>query len=305
MIELNRHIGHRVDIPAGDIGVGPREVGYLFGTFRKLRNEFTGVITGKGIDWGGSLVRAEATGYGLIYFANGMLAEQGKTLEGARCIISGSGNVAQYASEKILQEGGIPVSASDSSGYVYDEEGITFDKLKFIKNLKNKRRGRIKEYAEEFPNVVYVPSEEYGDYNPLWDIKADCAFPCATQNELNENDANNIVKNGVKLVGEGANMPCTSGAIKILIDNGVSYAPGKASNAGGVATSGLEMIQNFSGNKWTSQEVDSQLRKIMHDIHKLCLDASDHYGDRGNYQLGANVAGFTRVADAMIAQGVI
>jgi glutamate dehydrogenase (NADP+) len=305
MIELNRHIGHRVDIPAGDIGVGPREIGYLFGTFRKLRNEFTGVITGKGVDWGGSLVRAEATGYGLIYFANGMLVEQGQTLEGKKCIVSGSGNVSQFAMEKILQEGGIPVSASDSSGYVYDDEGITLEKLEFIKKLKNVNRGRIKEYAEAFPNVVYVPSEEYGDYNPIWDLKADCAFPCATQNELNENDANNIVKNGIQLVGEGANMPCTSEAIKVLIDNGVSYAPGKASNAGGVATSGLEMIQNFSGNKWTSREVDTQLRKIMHDIHKLCLDASDHYGDKGNYQLGANVAGFTRVADAMLAQGVI
>jgi glutamate dehydrogenase (NADP+) len=294
-----------VDIPAGDIGVGGREIGYLFGTFRKLRNEFTGVITGKGVDWGGSLVRAEATGYGLIYFASSMLAEQGDSLKDKKCLISGSGNVAQYAMQKILQEGGIPISASDSSGYIYDEEGIDAGKLKFLKDLKNKRRGRIGEYAEEYPNVVYVQSSDYGDVNPLWDHKADCAFPSATQNEINAEDANNIVKNGISLVAEGANMPCTTDAIKVLIDNGVSYAPGKASNAGGVATSGLEMIQNYSGNKWTSQEVDSQLRKIMHDIHKLCLDASDAYGQRGNYQLGANVAGFTRVADAMIAQGVI
>jgi len=305
MIELYRHIGHRVDIPAGDIGVGGREIGYLFGTFRKLRNEFTGVITGKGVDWGGSLVRAEATGYGLIYFASSMLAENGDSLEGKKCLVSGSGNVAQYAIDKILTEGGIPMSVSDSSGYIYDEEGITREKLKFLKDLKNNKRGRIVEYAEEYPNVVYVPSTEYGDTNPIWDHKADCAFPSATQNEINEADADNIVKNGIKLVAEGANMPCTSGAIKILIDNGVSYAPGKASNAGGVATSGLEMIQNYSGNKWTSQQDDTQLRKIMADIHQLCLDASDAYGERGNYQIGANVAGFTRVADAMIAQGVI
>jgi glutamate dehydrogenase (NADP+) len=305
MIELYRHIGHRVDIPAGDIGVGGREIGFLFGTFRKLRNEFTGVITGKGVDWGGSLVRAEATGYGLIYFASGMLADNGDSLEGKKCLLSGSGNVAQYAIDKILQVGGIPMSASDSSGYIYDEEGISSEKLKFLKDLKNVRRGRIKEYAETYPNVVYVASKDYGDSNPLWNHKADCAFPCATQNEINDKDANNIVKNGIKLVAEGANMPCTPEAIDIFIGNGVSYAPGKASNAGGVATSGLEMIQNFSGNKWTSQQVDTQLHKIMEDIHKLCLDASEAYGQRGNYQLGANVAGFTRVADAMMAQGVI
>jgi glutamate dehydrogenase (NADP+) len=305
MIELYRHIGHRVDIPAGDIGVGGREIGYLFGTFRKLRNEFTGVITGKGVDWGGSLVRAEATGYGLIYFASGMLADSGDSLEGKKCLLSGSGNVAQYAIEKILQVGGIAMSASDSSGYIYDEEGISFEKLKFLKDLKNVKRGRIKEYADAYPNVVYVASENYGDSNPLWDHKADCAFPCATQNEINAKDANNIVNNGIKLVAEGANMPCTPDAISIFIDNGVAYAPGKASNAGGVATSGLEMIQNYSGNKWTSKEVDTQLHKIMEDIHRLCLEASEAYGHKGNYQLGANVAGFTRVADAMIAQGVI
>ncbi len=305
MMELWRHIGHRVDIPAGDIGVGTREIGYLFGTFKKLTNEFSGVITGKGVDWGGSMVRAEATGYGLIYFASNMLAVKGDSLKGKKCLISGSGNVAQYAMEKILHEGGIPLSASDSSGYIYDEEGITIEKLKFIKDLKNKRWGRISEYADEYPGTIYVATKDYGDINPLWDHPADCAFPSATQNEIHEKDANNIVKNGVTLVAEGANMPCTPEAIKVLQDNGINYAPGKASNAGGVATSGLEMIQNFTGSKWTSQEVDQKLHMIMTNIHQICLDASDNYGKKGDYLLGANVAGFVRVADAMIAQGVI
>jgi glutamate dehydrogenase (NADP+) len=207
--------------------------------------------------------------------------------------------------EKILHEGGIPLSASDSSGYIYDEEGITIEKLKFIKDLKNKRWGRISEYADEYPGTIYVATKDYGDINPLWDHPADCAFPCATQNEIHEKDANNIVKNGVTLVAEGANMPCTPGAIEVLQDNGINYAPGKASNAGGVATSGLEMIQNFSGSKWTSQEVDQKLHMIMKNIHQICLAASENYGEKGDYLLGANVAGFVRVADAMIAQGVI
>ncbi len=305
MLELWRHIGHRVDIPAGDIGVGAREIGYLFGTFKKLTNEFSGVITGKGVDWGGSNVRSEATGYGLIYFALEMLAVKNDSMNGKRCLISGSGNVAQYAMEKILHEGGIPLTASDSSGYIYDEEGITKEKLKFIKNLKNKRRGRINEYADEYPGAIFVSKDDYGDYNPLWDHSADCAFPCATQNEIGEKDANNIIKNGIKLVAEGANMPCSPEAIHVFQDNGINYAPGKASNAGGVATSGLEMIQNFSGSKWTSQEVDKKLHSIMKNIHQICLDASDSYGNKGDYMLGANVAGFVRVADAMIAQGVI
>lgn len=305
MLELARHIGHRVDIPAGDIGVGGREIGFLFGTFKKITNEFSGVLTGKGVDWGGSLIRAEATGYGLIYFASYMLAEKGDSLAGKKCLISGSGNVAQYAIEKILHEGGTPITASDSSGYIYDPEGIDKEKLKFIKDLKIKRRGRINEYAEAFPSANFVPLDPDTDYNPLWDHKADCAFPCATQNEINARDAQNIVNNGIHLVAEGANMPCESEAVQILLENGIPYAPGKASNAGGVATSGLEMIQNFSGSKWTSQEVDKKLHSIMKNIHQICLDASDSYGNKGDYMLGANVAGFVRVADAMIAQGVI
>lgn len=305
MLELWRHIGHRVDIPAGDIGVGVREIGYLFGTFKKLTNEFSGVITGKGVDWGGSLIRSEATGYGLIYFASNILAEKGDSIKGKTCVVSGSGNVAQHAIEKIIHEGGTSITASDSSGYIYDQEGITKEKLRFLKDLKNVRRGRINEYAEEYKSAIFTSSKDYGDSNPIWSHKADCAFPCATQNEVDVKDAENLITNGIKLVAEGANMPVTPRAIEILLDGGISYAPGKASNAGGVATSGLEMIQNFSGNKWTSEEVDTKLQTIMKNIHKVCLDASDAYGERGNYMLGANIAGFVRVADAMIAQGVI
>ncbi len=305
MMELWRHIGHRVDIPAGDIGVGAREIGFLFGTFKKLTNEFSGVLTGKGIDWGGSRIRSEATGYGLIYFASNMLAENGNSLQGKTCLVSGSGNVAQYAIEKLLLQGGTATTVSDSSGYIYDPEGISKEKLNFIKDLKNKRRGRISEYADEYSSATFTAIENYGISNPIWDHIADCAFPCATQNEVSKEDAENLVKNGVKLLAEGANMPVPPDAIEVLMDGGISYAPGKASNAGGVATSGLEMIQNFSGNKWTSEEVDEKLQSIMKNIHKICLDASDAYGDRGNYMLGANIAGFVRVADAMIAQGVI
>jgi len=305
MLELARHIGHRVDIPAGDIGVGGREIGFLFGTFKKITNEFSGVLTGKGVDWGGSLIRAEATGYGLIYFASYMLAEKGDSLAGKKCLISGSGNVAQYAMEKILHEGGTPITTSDSSGYIYDPEGIDKDKLKFIMDLKTKRRGRINEYVETYPSATFTPRDPDINYNPLWDHKADCAFPCATQNEINVRDAQNIVNNGIHLVAEGANMPCEPEAVQLFLENGTPYAPGKASNAGGVATSGLEMIQNFSGSKWTSEEVDVKLKSIMENIHKTCIDASTSYGDAGNYVLGANVAGFVRVAESMIAQGVI
>lgn len=305
MLELNRHIGHRVDIPAGDIGVGVREIGFLFGMFKKITNEFSGVLTGKGVDWGGSLIRAEATGYGLVYFASCMLAEKRDSIAGKKCLISGSGNVAQYVIEKILHEGGTPITTSDSSGYIYDPEGIDKAKLKFIQDLKIKRRGRINEYAEAHPSATFIPRDPDIDYNPLWDHKADCAFPCATQNEINARDAQNMVNNGIQLVAEGANMPCEPEAVKIFLDNGIPYAPGKASNAGGVATSGLEMIQNFSGSKWTSEEVDVKLKFIMKNIHKTCMDASYSYGDSGNYMLGANVAGFVRVAQSMIAQGVI
>ncbi len=304
MGELARHIGHRLDVPAGDIGVGGREIGYLFGAYKKIRNEFTGVLTGKGIGWGGSLIRTEATGYGLIYFAEHMLQEKKDSIKGKTCLVSGSGNVAQYAIEKIIHLGGKVVTTSDSSGYIYDEAGFTQEKLEFLKDLKNNRRGRIKEYADKY-KCEYHALDINHDQNPLWNIKADCAFPCATQNEINAKDANHLVKNGLKLLGEGANMPTTIEAINILIDNGVIYAPGKASNAGGVATSGLEMTQNYMGINWTSEEVDIKLHGIMKNIHQTCLAAAKEYGKPGNYLVGANIAGFLKVAKAMQAQGVI
>lgn len=305
MSELTRHIGHRLDVPAGDIGVGGREVGYMFGAYKKIKNEFTGVFTGKGIGWGGSLIRTEATGYGLIYFAENMLHTKNESIKGKTCLVSGSGNVAQYGIEKIIHLGGKVVTASDSDGFIYDAEGITLAKLEFIKDLKNNKRGRIKEYAEKFKGVVYTPIDSKAPSNPLWNIKADCAFPCATQNEVNGNDAKNLVKNGVKLVGEGANMPVTIEGINVLIDNGVMYSPGKASNAGGVATSGLEMTQNYMGNNWTREEVDAKLQGIMKNIHDTCLAAANEYGKPGNYMVGANIAGFLKVANAMKAQGVL
>ncbi|UII34099.1 NADP-specific glutamate dehydrogenase [Fulvivirga ulvae] len=302
--ELTKHVGHRTDVPAGDIGVGGREVGYMFGTYKKLSNEFTGVLTGKGIGWGGSLMRTEATGYGLIYFAENMLNRLSESIKGKTCIVSGSGNVAQHAIEKILHMGGKPVTASDSSGFIYDEAGITSEKLEFIKDLKNNRRGRIQEYADKYKSAKYT-EDTNADYNPLWDIKADCAFPCATQNEVNGKDAENMVKNGIRLIGEGANMPLTIEAINIAIDNGILYSPGKASNAGGVATSGIEMMQNYLGSYWSAEEVDQRLQKIMKEIHDSALIAARHYGFEGNYMVGANIAGFIKVADAMIAQGII
>lgn len=299
-----RHISHRLDVPAGDIGVGGREIGFLFGAYKKIKNEFTGVLTGKGIGWGGSLIRTEATGYGLIYFAENMLQEKKDSIKDKTCLVSGSGNVAQYAIEKIIHLGGKAVTASDSNGFIHDEAGISQEKLEFLKDLKNNRRGRIKEYADKF-KCVYKDIESKADHNPLWNIKADCAFPCATQNEINEKDANNLVKNGVKLVGEGANMPTTIEGINVLITNGVNYAPGKASNAGGVATSGLEMTQNFMGSNWTREEVDAKLVNIMKNIHDSSLAAAKEYGKPGNYMVGANIAGFIKVAKAMQAQGVI
>ncbi|HRJ29322.1 MAG TPA: NADP-specific glutamate dehydrogenase [Cyclobacteriaceae bacterium] len=305
MSELSRHISHRLDVPAGDIGVGGREIGYLFGAYKKIKNEFTGVFTGKGIGWGGSLIRTEATGYGLIYFAENMLHTKGDSIKGKTCLVSGSGNVAQYSIEKINKMGGKAITASDSSGYIIDEAGITKEKLEFLKTLKNEKRGRIKEYADKYKSAVYHDIDPKADHNPLWNIKADCAFPCATQNEVNGKDANNLVKNGIKLVGEGANMPVTIEGINILIDNGVMYSPGKASNAGGVATSGLEMTQNFMGANWTREEVDSKLQDIMKNIHDTCLAAANEYGKPGNYMVGANIAGFLKVANAMKEQGVI
>lgn len=305
MGELARHINHRLDVPAGDIGVGGREIGYLFGAYKKIKNEFTGVLTGKGIGWGGSLIRTEATGYGLIYFAENMLQHKGDSLKGKTCLVSGSGNVAQYAIEKINQMGAKAVTASDSSGFIYDEAGIVGEKLEFLKDLKNNRRGRIKEYADKYKGVTFHATDPNADHNELWKIKADCAFPCATQNEVNEKDANNLVKGGIKLLGEGANMPTTIEGINVIIDNGVMYSPGKASNAGGVATSGLEMTQNYMGQNWTREEVDAKLQGIMKNIHDTCLAAAKEYGKPGNYMAGANIAGFLKVANAMKAQGVI
>lgn len=305
MGELARHIGHRLDVPAGDIGVGGREIGYLYGAYKKIKNEFTGVLSGKGIGWGGSLIRAEATGYGLIYFAENMLQEKKDSIKGKICLVSGSGNVAQYAIEKIIQFGGRAVSASDSNGFVYDDAGFTLEKLEFLKDLKNNRRGRIKEYADKFSSAVYKNIDPSADHNPLWNIAADCAFPCATQNEVNEKDANNLVKNKIKLLCEGANMPTTIEGINVLIDNGIIYAPGKASNAGGVATSGLEMTQNYMGMQWTTEKVDTTLQRIMKNIHDTALSIAKEYNKPGNYMVGANIAGFLKVARAMQAQGVI
>ena len=303
--ELYRHIGHRTDIPAGDIGVGGREIGYMFGQYKRIENQFTGVLTGKGLGWGGSLLRPEATGYGLIYFAQNMLDLQKDSLKGKICLISGSGNVAQYAIEKIIHFGGKPVTASDSSGYIYDEEGITPEKLDFIMDLKNNKRGRISEYAEKYKNAQYFENDPEADHNPLWDIKADCAFPSATQNEVNEKDAENLVKNGVMLIAEGANMPLTNEAIDIVLKDHILYAPGKAANAGGVATSGIEMMQNFRGNQWKAEDVDKKLHHIMKNIHDESLAAAKAYGYEGNYMAGANIAGFLKVADSMISQGVV
>ncbi len=305
MMELQRHIGPDTDIPAGDIGVGAREIGYLFGMYKRLRNEFTGVLTGKSLSWGGSLVRPEATGYGNVYFASEMLATRGDSLNGKDCLVSGSGNVAQYTAEKIIQLGGRVLTMSDSSGYVFDEEGINQEKLEFIKELKNMRRGRIKEYAEAWPGVVYTEVDPSKEYNPLWNHKAHCAMPCATQNEINARDAANLIANGVFLISEGANMPASPEAIDLFIDNKLLYAPGKAANAGGVAVSGLEMAQNSMRLKWPRDEVEGRLRHIMSEIHRTCLEAAAAYGQAGNYMAGANIAAFVKTADAMLDQGVV
>jgi glutamate dehydrogenase (NADP+) len=305
MSELFRHIGPDTDIPAGDIGVGAREIGYLFGMYKRLRNEFTGILTGKGLGWGGSLIRPEATGYGNVYFAAEMLATRNETLEGKTCLVSGSGNVAQFTVEKLIELGAKVVTLSDSSSCVYDEEGFDQGKLEFVKRLKNIRRGRIKECIDKYSEAVCIEADTSLDYNPLWDHKADCAFPCATQNEINEKDAQNLVNNGVTLVAEGANMPSTPEAINIFLDNKLLYAPGKASNAGGVGVSGLEMAQNSMRLNWPREEVDSRLKMIMKSIHQSCLDAAAEYGVPGNYMVGANIAGFVKVVNAMLDQGLV
>jgi glutamate dehydrogenase (NADP+) len=305
MTELCRHIGQFTDVPAGDIGVGGREIGFMFGQYKRVRNEFVGVLTGKGLNWGGSLIRPEATGYGAVYFAAEMLATRGETLEGKTCLVSGSGNVAQYATEKILDLGGKPVTLSDSSGYIYDEAGIDRKKLAFVLELKNVKRGRIGEYADAFPGAVFTARDDSKDFNPLWDHKADCAFPCATQNEVNAKDAQNLVGNGVYLISEGANMPTVPEGVNLFVEKKLLYGPGKAANAGGVATSGLEMSQNSLRLSWTREEVDARLHGIMKAIHKQCIDASAAYGFQGNYVAGANIAGFLKVADSMLDQGVV
>jgi len=305
MMELWRHIGQDCDVPAGDIGVGGREIGFLFGMYKKLRNDFqAGVLTGKGLQYGGSLIRPEATGYGLVYFAREMLATRGKSFEGATVSISGSGNVAQFACEKVLDLGGKPVTMSDSSGWIHDADGIDREKLAWIMDLKNNRRGRISEYAEKF-GATFTPSAPEPSLNGLWGVDVDVALPCATQNELNGEEAKLLVANNVIAVAEGANMPCTPEAVAVFQEAGVLFAPGKASNAGGVATSGLEMSQNSLRLSWTREEVDEKLENIMINIHKNASETAKEYGREGDYVFGANVAGFLKVAEAMTAQGIL
>ncbi len=306
MAELFRHIGEDTDVPAGDIGVGAREIGYLFGMYKKLCNKFTGVLTGKGLGWGGSLIRPEATGYGVVYFASEMLAaHHGETLEGKNCLVSGAGNVAQFTVEKILQMGGKVLTMSDSSGYIFDEEGLDSEKLEYVKDLKGVRRGRMQEYAERYPRAIYVPVDTTRNYNPLWTHKADCAIPASTQNEINALDAQHLVDGGVRLVCEGANMPSVSEAIDIFRENGVLFGPAKAANAGGVAVSGLEMAQDSMRLHWPREEVDMRLRSIMKNIHRTCLDAAAAYGRDGDYLTGANITGFVNVVSAMLDQGLV
>ena len=305
MSELFRHIGPNTDIPAGDIGVGGREIGFMFGQYKKLRNEFTGILTGKGLNWGGSLIRPEATGYGAVYFAAEMLGTRNETLKGKTCLVSGGGNVAQYTIEKVLDLGGKCITCSDSSGWILDEAGIDREKLAFLMELKNVKRGRVKEYAEKFSGAVYTPADSSLDYNPLWDVKADCAFPSATQNEISVKDAANLVGNGVYVVSEGANMPTVPEGVSIFLDKKILYGPGKAANAGGVATSGLEMSQNSLRLSWTREEVDQRLQGIMKAIHKAAFETSKEFGVEGNYVAGANIAGFIKIADSMLDQGVV
>ena len=304
MMELWRHIGADLDVPAGDIGVGGREIGYMFGMYRKLANEFTGVLTGKGMSYGGSLIRPEATGYGTVYFAREMLSTKDKSFHGARVAISGSGNVAQFAAEKVLDLGGKPVTLSDSSGFIYDSEGIDREKLAYVMDLKNNRRGRIKEYAKEY-GCEYTETEPEPNLNGLWGVEVDIALPCATQNEMNGEEAKMLVVNGCVAVAEGANMPCTPEAIECFHQHGLLFAPGKASNAGGVATSGLEMSQNSLRLNWSREEVDRRLEEIMVNIHRNSSETAKKYGVEGNYVAGANIAGFLKVAESMEAQGLL
>ncbi len=305
MAELWRHIGADTDVPAGDIGVGGREIGFLFGQYKRLANKFTGVLTGKGLNWGGSLIRPEATGYGCVYFAAEMLKTRKDSLEGKLCLVSGSGNVSQYTVEKLLELGAKPITLSDSNGVIFDSDGIDREKLAWVMELKNVRRGRIRDYADKFKKAVFMPTDITLDHNPLWNIKADCAFPSATQNEVNAKDAASLIKNGVKLVAEGANMPSTLEATKMFLDAGSLYGPAKAANAGGVATSGLEMTQNSARLTWDREQVDDRLHKIMIAIHKNCYETAETYGTPGNLVNGANIAGFLKVANAMLDQGLV
>jgi glutamate dehydrogenase (NADP+) len=305
MTELQRHIGPFTDVPAGDIGVGAREIGYLFGQYKRIRNEFSGVLTGKGLEWGGSLIRPEATGYGSVYFAQEMLASRGDTLAGKTCLVSGSGNVAQYTVEKLIDLGARPVTLSDSCGFVHDPDGIDGEKLAWVLELKNVRRGRIAEYAERFRGATFTPVGASRDHNPLWAIPADCAFPSATQNEINGTDAANLLAGGVTLVCEGANMPTTPDGVARFLAAGILYGPGKAANAGGVAVSGLEMSQDALRLSWGRDEVDRRLHAIMRQIHEQCRVTAEQYGTPGNYVNGANIAGFVKVADAMLDQGIV
>jgi len=303
MNELFRHIGANTDVPAGDIGVGGREIGYLFGQYRRLRNEFTGVLTGKGLNWGGSLIRPQATGYGCVYFALEMLKIKKQSLEGKTCLVSGSGNVAQYTVEKVNQLGGKCITLSDSSGFIHDPDGVNAEKLAFVMELKNIKRGRIKEYADKY-KVKFIPLDPKLDYNPLWAVPADCAFPSATQNEVNGKDAENLIKGGVKLVSEGANMPSSPEAIEVYLRAKIMYGLGKAANAGGVSVSGLEMSQNSLHLSWSREEVDDRLKGIMSAIHQQCVQYGKE-GDYINYMKGANIAGFKKVADSMLDQGLV
>ncbi len=305
MTELHRHVGPDKDILTADIGVGAREIGFLFGMYKKINSRFSGILTGKSLTLGGSLIRPEATGYGTVYFASQMLATRSESLEGKKCLISGSGNVAQHTAEKLIELGATVLTLSDSSGYIYDEEGIDAGKLDYVKRLKNLRRGRIKDYINKYSDAEYTERDSSLDHQPMWAIPSDCAFPCATQNEINGKDASNMIDNNVSLVCEGADMPCNADAVAAFLDSGILYGPGKAANAGGVAVSGLEMAQNSMRLSWSRKEVDDRLKTIMKRIHNSCLDAADEYGFSGNYLAGANIAGFEKVVTAMLDQGVI
>jgi glutamate dehydrogenase (NADP+) len=305
MTELARHIGPNTDVPAGDIGVGGREIGFLFGQYKRIRNEFTGALTGKGVDWGGSLIRPEATGYGSVYFASEMLGTRDDSLEGKTCLVSGSGNVAQYTVEKLLDMGAKPVTLCDSDGFVHDPAGIDYEKLHWVMDCKNERRARIHEYAEAFTGATFTPYEPGSEANPMWAIPADCAFPSARENEIGATDAENLLAGGVTVVSEGANMPTVPQGVEAFLHAGILYGPGKAANAGGVAVSGLEMSQDAMRVSWPREEVDARLKDIMKAIHRQCEETAEDYGVPGNYVHGANIAGFAKVADAMLAQGLV